>query len=295
MKPIGFPLPATRIPTIRIFEWIARARKEIAGISDTPGLDSELLVAKVKNRDRTWVLTHPEHWIEPGEERTLLKMLGRRLSGEPLPYILEEWEFYGRKFSLDSSVLIPRPETEILVEAALAWLRSRPDCRKALDVGTGSGSIAITLASEIPDLVMTASDISPRALEIAQANASRNHLSSRIRFIKSNLLADVTGAFNLVCANLPYIPSTELANYPSLRFEPIVALDGGMDGMGLIKNLLKGLPGRLFHPSLVLLEIQYDQGEPLFAYATEQFPSAKIQVLPDLSGLPRTLRIECDQ
>jgi release factor glutamine methyltransferase len=294
MKPIGFPLQATRIPTIRIIEWITRARQQLAGISDTPGLDSELLVAKVKNRDRTWVLTHPEHWIEPGEEKSLQKMLNRRLSGEPLPYILGEWEFYGRKFTLNSSVLIPRPETEILVEAALGWLHSRPGCRKVLDVGTGSGSIAITLASEITDLEMTASDISPQALEIAEANASKYHLSTRIRFIKSDLLADVPGRFHLVCANLPYIPSAQLLKNPLLSFEPLSALDGGVDGMSLITQLLKELPGKLIHPSLVLLEIQYDQGEPLLAFARDQFPSAKIQILPDLSGLPRTLRIECD-
>ncbi len=295
MKQIGFPPQDTRIPTIRIIEWITRARQQLAAISETPGLDSELLVAKVMNRERTWVLTHSEHWIEPGEERTLQKMLDRRSSGEPLPYILEEWEFYGRKFALNSSVLIPRPETEILVEAALGWLRSRPGCRKALDVGTGSGSIAITLASEIQDLEMTASDISPQALEIAEANASKYHLTTQIRFIISDLLTNVPGTFHLVCANLPYIPCAQLINNPLLGFEPITALDGGVDGMGIIKQLLNVLPGKLIHPSLTLFEIQFDQREPLLAFAADQFPSAKIQVLPDLSGLPRILSIECNE
>jgi release factor glutamine methyltransferase len=292
MKPIDFPPQATRIPTIRIIEWIARARQQLAGISYTPGLDSELLVAKVMNRDRTWILTHPEHWIEPSEEISLHKMLERRLSGEPLPYIMEEWEFYGRKFTLNSSVLIPRPETEILVEAALRWLSSRPDCRKALDVGTGSGSIAITLASEIPDLEMTASDISPQALEIAEANASKYHLSTRIRFIKSDLLTDILGKFHLVCANLPYIPTGLLNISPNLSFEPVSALDGGADGLDVIKQLLRDLPGKLNHPGLALLEIQYDQGEVLEPIAEIIFPEARVDILPDLSGFPRILRIE---
>jgi release factor glutamine methyltransferase len=252
------------------------------------------LVAKVKNRDRTWVLSHPEHWIEPGEERTLQIILDRRLSGEPLPYILEEWEFYGRKFCLNSSVLIPRPETESLVEAALAWLHDHPDCRQALDVGTGSGVIAISLASEITDLEMTASEISSQALEIAEANASRYHLSTRIRFIESDLLSDVPGTFHLVCANLPYIPTDQLNNNPNLSFEPVSALDGGADGLGVIKRLLEGLPKKLNHPALALLEIQYDQGEVLKTIAGAIFPAASVDILPDLSGLPRTLRIEGD-
>ena len=294
MRPIAFPLQVTRIPTIRIIEWITRARHQLSGISDSPGLDSELLVAKVKNRDRTWVLSHPEHWIEPGEERTLQIILDRRLSGEPLPYILEEWEFYGRKFRLNSSVLIPRPETEILVEAALAWLHDHPDCRQALDVGTGSGVIAISLASEITDLEMTASDISPQALEMAETNASNYQLSARIRFCKSDLLTNVPGTFHLVCANLPYIPSDQLNNSPNLSFEPVSALDGGADGLGVIKRLLEELPEKLNHPALALLEIQYDQGEVLKPIAGTIFPAARVDILPDLSGLPRTLRIECD-
>jgi release factor glutamine methyltransferase len=294
MRPIAFPLQATRIPTIRIIEWITRARHQLSGISDSPGLDSELLVAKVKNRDRTWVLSHPEHWIEPGEERTLQIILDRRLSGEPLPYILEEWEFYGRIFSLNSSVLIPRPETEILVEAALAWLHDHPDCRQALDVGTGSGVIAISLASEITDLEMTASDISPQALEMAETNASKYHLSTRIRFCKSDLLTDVPGTFHLVCANLPYIPTDKLNNSPNLSFEPVSALDGGANGLGVIKRLLGELPEKLNHPALALLEIQYDQAEILKPIAGANFPAARVDILLDLSGLPRTLRIECD-
>jgi release factor glutamine methyltransferase len=257
-------------------------------------LDSELLVAHIKHRDRTWVLSHPEHWIEPGEERDLQNLLDRRLSGEPLPYILGEWEFYGRKFSVTPSVLIPRPETEILVEAALNWLESNPGCRQAVDVGTGSGVIAITLANKIPDLRISATDISPQALKIAEENAVRFGLSSRIVFLQSDLIADLPGTYHLVCANLPYIPSIYLKNDPKLGFEPVSALDGGANGMEVVKQLLNELPEKFSHPSLALLEIQFDQGDTLKSYAAEFFSDARIEVLPDLSGLPRVLRIECD-
>ncbi len=294
MRPSGFPPRVTRIPTIRIIEWTARARQLLAGSSDTPGLDSELLVAMVKNRERTWVCSHPEHWIEPSEENRLQNLLERRMAGEPLPYILGEWEFYGRKFTVNSSVLIPRPETELLVEAALAWLRLHPGYRHALDVGTGSGVIGISLACEIPDLAMTLSDISLQALQVAEANASKYELSSRICFYQSDLLADVPGKFHLVCANLPYIPSAQLKNSPKLGFEPISALDGGTDGMDVIRQLLSELLEKLSHPSLALLEIQFDQGDALMAFAGELFPAAQIEILPDLSGLPRVLRIGCD-
>jgi release factor glutamine methyltransferase len=257
-------------------------------------LDSELLVAQVKNRDRTWVLSHPEHWIEPGEEKDLQILLERRLSGEPLPYILGEWEFYGRKYSVNPLVLIPRPETELLVESAIVWLRSHPGCRQALDVGTGSGVIAITLAIEVPDLNICASDISPQALVVTQVNASKFGLSTRISFFQSDLLANLPGTFHLVCANLPYIPSPQLENNSKLGCEPALALDGGTDGLAVIKRLLKELPEKLIHPSLALLEIQFDQGEALLAIIEDLFPAARIEILPDLSGLPRLLHIECD-
>ncbi len=190
--------------------------------------------------------------------------------------------------------LIPRPETEILVEAALNWLESNPGCRQAVDVGTGSGVIAITLASKIPDLRISATDISPHALKVAEENAVRFGLSSRIVLLQSDLIADLPGTYHLVCANLPYIPSIYLKNDPKLGFEPVSALDGGAKGMEVIKRLLNELPDKLSHPSLALLEIQYDQGDTLKSIAAEFFSSARIEILPDLSGLPRVLRIECD-
>jgi release factor glutamine methyltransferase len=292
MKRNDYPRRGTRDQTIRIIEWISRARQSLAPCSETPNLDAELLIAHVKGRDRSWVLAHPESWIEPGEEQKLKVLLENRLTGEPLPYLLGEWDFFGRKFKLTKSVLIPRPDTETLVENALVWLRIHPACRLATDIGTGSGVIAISLAAEVPDLEILAIDSSPEALEVARENALQYKVLDRIRLQVGDLLAGVKEDFHLICANLPYIPSADLTSLPNLSFEPRSSLDGGKNGIQIIQRFLQQIPDHLLTPGLALLEIQFDQAERLMAFSRGLFPTQNLVVLQDLAGMPRILRIE---
>jgi release factor glutamine methyltransferase len=292
MRPTGSPQSVTRIPTIRIIEWATRARHQLAVCSDTPTLEAELLIGYVKQRDRTWVLSHPEHWIDPSEEKTLNLILDRRLAGEPLPYILGEWEFFGRTFKITPSVLIPRPETEILVQAGLDWLLSHPGARNAADIGTGSGVIAISLAAEISDLQINAMDLSGNALHTARNNAILYGVDDRINFIIHDLLSNDHNLYNLICANLPYIPSEDLPGLPVSNFEPHDALDGGSDGLQVISRLLDQIPMHISIPGLVLLEFQFDQADHLLDIVAKAIPNSKPDIFYDLAKLPRVMRIE---
>jgi len=292
MRPTDSPQQVTRIPTIRIIEWTTRARQQLAVCSDTPTLEAELLICHLKQRDRTWVLSHPEHWIDPSEEKNLNLDLSRRLAGEPLPYILGEWEFFCRKFKITPSVLIPRPETEILVHTGLDWLLSHPAARKAVDIGTGSGVIAISLAAEIFDLQVTAMDLSGDALKIAHNNAIRYGVDDRINFLNNDLLSSHKNLYNLICANLPYIPTEDLHGLPVSNFEPHNALDGGSDGLQVIQRLIGQIPTHITTPGIALIEFQFDQADHLLDLATQEIPHSKTTILNDLAKLPRVMRIE---
>ena len=238
------------------------------------------------------MLSHPEDWIEPLEEQNLNLELNRRLAGEPLPYILGEWYFYGRSFKINPSVLIPRSETETLVEAGLSWLRVHPGSRKTADIGTGSGVIAISLAAEIPDLAVTSVDISPNALIVARENAVAHNVSDRIQFTQGDLLEGLNASFDLICANLPYIPTSDLNSMSVSVFEPRAALDGGSDGLQVIIRLLDQIPPLMATPGLALIEFQYDQFEKLLELTRRIIPDAVSSILSDLSNHPRVLRVE---
>lgn len=166
-------------------------------------LDSQVLLAQISEQTRAWVIAHGEDELSFEQEAVLADALELLENGMPLPYVLGEWTFFGRKFNLSPDVLIPRPETELLVEAALDWLNENPERRRGIDVGTGSGIIPITLACEISDLTMQAVDISSAAVAIAQENAARHGVSERVQVRENDLLVDIVGPFDLICANLP--------------------------------------------------------------------------------------------
>jgi release factor glutamine methyltransferase len=215
--------------------------------------------------------------------------------------VLGCWEFYGLELIVSPEVLIPRPETESLVETALGWLR-RPGSaiRKCVDIGTGSGCIAIALALNAPNLVLTATDISSTALAIAHANAHKLHVLDRIHFVEADLLASpalVAQRFDLLVANLPYIPTWTLHQLEVFDHEPSLALDGGPDGLAVIRRLLETAPAHLAEGGALLLEIEASQGKSALALARAAFPKsafpyADIQVLPDLAGKDRLLAIQ---
>lgn len=207
---------------MRVDEWVRQAadRLRLAGV-DTPVLDARVLLAHAMERDRSWLMTHPEALVPSAVD----ELLERRLTREPLAYILGSWEFYGRKFFVGPGVLVPRADTETVIEAAL----SLDPPKTILDIGTGSGCLAITLALEWPDAAVTAVDISPEAL--AYASRTTESLGAEVEFLESDMMSAVSGRqFDLIVSNPPYVaPGDELQREVQL-FEPDVALYGGSDG-----------------------------------------------------------------
>jgi len=277
--------------TTDVGSWLQNARQQLSGVG-TPGLEAQLLLGAVLNQSRAAVLTHPERQLTAEQLNQLEALLHRRLSGEPLPYLLGHWEFYGLDLLVSPAVLIPRPETELLVEQALNWLKAHPNCRRVADVGVGSGAISLALAKNIRDLTILATDLSRPALMLAQQNCSRHGLSQRIYLIQSDLLTTAGGPFDLVCANLPYIPTVTLQGLQVARHEPVSALDGGADGLRLINRLLTDSPRWMAAGGCLLLEIEAGQGESALELARTLLPSAVSRVLSDQADLPRLLRID---
>jgi release factor glutamine methyltransferase len=270
---------------------LARLESRLVKTSSSPALDAQILVAHLLGQPRSWVLAHPELLLSGGESGELEKSVSQLEAGKPLPYILGHWEFYGLDFDLTPDVLIPRPETELLVERALAWLRDRPDCRTVADIGTGSGSIGISLAVNIPDLKVEAVDISPAAIRMAKLNATRHGVIDRMEFSCTDLLSG-RSSFDLIAANLPYIPTRALHSLKVFGHEPNLALDGGTDGMDLIRRLLTAAPDHLHSGGLLLMELEATEGLAALSFAYDMFSKARIHLHKDLSGHDRLLEIQ---
>ncbi|MGH2406770.1 MAG: peptide chain release factor N(5)-glutamine methyltransferase [Candidatus Limnocylindrales bacterium] len=281
-----------------------------AGGSESARLDAELLLGHALGLERTGVLAHPSAAVGEGQRERFAALLERRLAGEPVAYIRGVKEFYGIAFGVDARALIPRPETETLVEVALARIRAtlsrapravgtRPF--RVLDVGTGSGAVVVALARTLAragylDAVrFTASDRSERALSLAIENAVGHGVADRIDFRVADLLTpavEVDGPVDLVVANLPYVPTDDLASLPiAASFEPREALDGGSDGLALVRTLLAGLPIVLGTDGAALLEIGADQADAALAAAAALLPGWPSRVHDDLGGEPRVLDV----
>ncbi len=269
-----------------------QVRERLAPLSDTPALDAQVLLAHVICKSRTWILAHPEETLSPCQSFALETALLRLEKGEPLPYVLGQWQFFNLNFTIAPEVLIPRPETELLVEKALTWLRTHANRRWAADVGTGSGCIAVTLAVLIPDLRIIASDISFQALQVAQANSQKHRVADRVHWVQSDLIPAAGIEYDLICANLPYIPTETLKDLKVYQREPTMALDGGPDGLDLIQRLLRNAPLKLAPGGLLLVEIEATHGESAKTLGRKFFPRSEIQVLPDLGGKDRMLVIQ---
>ncbi|MBN2045543.1 MAG: peptide chain release factor N(5)-glutamine methyltransferase [Anaerolineales bacterium] len=271
---------------------LAQVRDQLQTITDTPGLDAQVLIAHIYQKDKSWVLAHPEYNLSADQSAQLNHSLDELLKGTPLPYILGYWEFFGHRFRVTPDVLIPRPETELLVETAYHWLKSHPERRWAAETGVGSGCISISLAIAVPDLRISATDISPMALDLAGENAQQYGVEQQISLLEDDLLAHQAGRFDLIIANLPYIPTASLHNLPVYQREPTLALDGGEDGLDLINRLLAQSVDKIEAGGLILLEIESGQGNSAPALAKRYYPQGCVQVKSDLSGLPRLLAVQ---
>jgi release factor glutamine methyltransferase len=262
--------------------------------SDMPELDAQVLLANVLRKPRSWLAAHPEARLDREPAAALEAYVQRLERGEPLPYVLGEWEFFGLAFSLTPDVLIPRPETELLVERALSWLRTRYGKVSVLDVGTGSGCIAIALAVNLPEIQVVATDISSAALDVARRNAKKLHVADRITFLEADLFPNplLPNPYSLIVANLPYIPTATLHGLPIFGREPSLALDGGADGLDIVRRLLAQAPARLAPGGMMLLEIEASQGSAAKALAREAFPQAAVKIHQDLVGHDRLIEIQ---
>ena len=266
--------------------------QQLKALSETSALDAQILLAHIAEKPHSWVLAHPELTLSSGQKEKLNEALSKLESHTPLPYIIGYWEFFGMDFIVSPDVLIPRPETEELVERALSWLHDKEN-PSALDIGTGSGCIPISLAKNAPDLSLHTVDISSSALNIARQNATKHGVSDRIEFTESDLLSNLQPAtFDLITANLPYIPTTTLKTLDVYTREPSLALDGGTDGLDLIRRLLADAPFYLAPEGLILLEIDSSHGERALKTAKDAFPNAETKLIRDLSGRDRFISIQ---
>jgi len=265
--------------------------------SDMPGLDAQVLMAFLLDKPRSWVLAHPEIPLTRTRCGALEALVARLEGGEPLPYIVGHWEFFGLEFVVTPDVLIPRPETELLVERAIAWLRKSESGSRELrvmDIGTGSGCIAITLAVNVEGLSIVATDISPAALRIARCNAEKRNVSGCITFLETDLFptSDFSDSYSLIVANPPCIPTNTLHKSPVYGHEPTLAFDGGCDGLAFIRRILKEAPDRLISGGLLLVEIEASEGPEVHLLAIDTFPKARIQLYKDLAGHNRLLEVQ---
>jgi release factor glutamine methyltransferase len=314
------------------------ARRRLAKLNDidNPAFEAEVLLRHLLNLDRVQLHLSFERQLTPEEDSKFFAWVERRFNGEPTAYILQNREFYGLDFYVDPRVLIPRPESELLVEEALNFFKTHPVASLA-DIGTGSGALAVSLAVSLfppslrvpqspeatalspsretpnsplltpnsspslrapqspeaisPSLRIYAVDISPQVLEVAKINAARHNMESHITFLQGDLLEALPQPVDVIIANLPYVTTADVAAMPSAKFEPQGALDGGADGLDVIRRLAQQLKGKINPGGLVLLEIGLGQAQAISDYLRDLFPWANIEVLPDLAGIERVVKV----
>jgi|KBSSwiStaDraftv2_1062776.scaffolds.fasta_scaffold94145_4 release factor glutamine methyltransferase len=282
----------------------AAAALRAAGIP-SPRLDAELLVGHAFGRDRAWLHAHPEGELGEPEAVALAEWVGRRASGEPIAYIRGFKEWLSLRIATDSRALIPRPETELLAQAAIGEIASRlvrdEATVQAWEVATGSGAVALAVALRfrtaiaLSRLRLAASDISAEALELAAENLASHGVGGMVSLACGDLLEPAAlpgGRADLLIANLPYLTSAEVAaGSGSLAWEPARALDGGADGLDLVRRLVDGLPTALADGGVALLEVGQGQAETVRGLVDALPASTSVTTLADLAGIARVVRV----
>jgi release factor glutamine methyltransferase len=270
--------------------------------SPTPRLDAEVILAHLLGRDRSWLLAHPEAPMSEADAEAYHALIERRVAGEPVAYLRGFKEWRSLRIRTDARALIPRPETELLLEAAIGEIEARMARAGAplvaWEVATGSGAVVVALALRFASpiragrLRLVASDVSNGALALAAENLEAHGVTDLVELLEADLLEPAARAMpapDVVVANLPYVASSEVdARGGSLGFEPRIALDGGPDGLDILRRLLSSLPSRVAPSAAVLLELCVDQVEAVRALAPA---GASVSVVPDLAGLERVVRI----
>lgn len=277
-------------------EWVVEARHQLEKVGITSyAIDAELILCKSLDIDRTYFRAHDTILLTPATREKADTLLKRRCKHEPLAFLLGIKEFYGRDFLVDNRVLIPRGESEILIETAVSWLRRKPSHQRVAEIGTGSGALILTLAAEDPRHHFLATDISPEALAVAHRNMEHLNPAAQVDFFMGDLgtplLISYQGQIDLLVTNLPYIPAPLLENLdPTVRYyEPHIALDGGQDGLELYRRFLPQAQHLLKSGGLLLCEHERDQGDAMRKLAKTHFPDAATTTQKDGLGDDRLL------
>ena len=272
---------------LSVLQWTEKRFAE-RGLA-SPRLDAQVLLAHVLQKDRVYLYTHFDQPLAPEELAKYRGLIQRRLAGEPVAYLVGEKEFQSLTFAVDKRVLVPRPDTEATVEAALALLPSGASGR-VVDVGTGSGAIALSIKKERPDLEVLAVDLSSDAAAVARANAER--LGFAVEIVEGDLLAPVAARapFTLIVSNPPYIPSDDIAALaPEVRSEPMLALDGGEDGLDAIRRLIADAPPLLADGGALVLEVGFGQAPAVVALFAADGRYDPAMTTKDLAGIERAV------
>ena len=270
---------------------LSQARKILAANNiEDASIESELLLRHMLKINRVQLYLDLSRELSLKQEKTFWQLIQRRLNGEPTAYITGYREFYGHDFYVDSRVLIPRPESELLVEKALQLAQSCHISTIA-DIGTGCGAIAINLALNLPQAKIYATDISASTLEVAQINCHKHGVKDRISLLHGDMLDPLPEPVDLIIANLPYVKKSELPHTGPASFEPVVALNGGPAGLDKIRQVCNQVRGKLRHQGCLLLEIGQGQEEAVISLLRDIFPSGTVEVTPDLSGIERVVSL----
>jgi release factor glutamine methyltransferase len=254
--------------------------------------DAETLLAHLLQRDRAYLFAHPEAELSEAEFAAFAELTNRRAAHEPLQHLTGQQEFFGLTLRVTPDTLIPRPETELLVESVLAWARTQASPLNILDIGTGTGAIALALATHLPAAHLTATDLAPAALEVARHNAASFALTTGIRFLESDLLTSIpsTARFDAIVSNPPYIPLTDAPTLASevVDHEPHTALFAGPDGLDIYRRLIPAAHAALRPNGLLALEFGFGQREALRALLeAAPCPWHSIRFLDDYAAIPR--------
>ncbi|MBM3968494.1 MAG: peptide chain release factor N(5)-glutamine methyltransferase [Planctomycetes bacterium] len=286
------PTPAGDVWTVkRILDWTIPHLKSHG--SDSPRLDAEILLAHARGCPRIQLYTNYDQPLTDGQRATMRDLVKRRAAAEPVAYLVGHREFFGLEFRVTKDVLIPRPDTETLVVDAIET--SKPQAApRVLDIGTGSGCIAIALAVNCPNAEVTAIDLSLAALGIARENSEKHNVADRIRWLHGDLFAPLTAGeqFDVIASNPPYIASAEIETLAAdVRLnEPRSALDGGPDGLDLVRRLIADAPQHLVSQGRLLIEISSEQADAVTQLLTANGRYDDITVLKDLAKQPRVVR-----
>jgi len=275
--------------------WLINGRKTISALKEEHSSSLYALTTSILKQPASWVLSHSEYLLDPEEEDILNIYLSRLVSREPLAYITGTQSFFGLEFNVTPHVLIPRPETELLVEQVIQAADLFQHPLAIADVGTGSGCISISLAKSLSSSTrIIATDISFDALRIAKENIQYHQVENHMHLVQANLLAGIQTKFHIICANLPYIPTGKLSELSILNYEPRIALDGGKDGLFFIRQLFQGIQVKLHAGGIVIIEIEHTQESRIINICKQLLPSASCTILNDLAGLPRAAVIRMD-